>query len=651
MALSRKGLLRSSLRWMACTSYVVLVLAGCEEQMPTPAVVPVVTIAAGPRVSEGTAVQFTVRAEPAPEAHLVVSVSVTETGNMLSAPRPRTVTIRAGSKVGTLSVPTDNDEQDEPSSTVTATLTSGSGYTRGAARSASVTVIDDDQPPPPAVPEVTISSGAAVTEGTAVQFTVRADPAPAADLVVGVRLTESGSMLSVSPPRTVTITAGSRVATLSVPTIDDQQDEPDSRVTATLTSGSGYTLGITTTVSVTVVDDDEPPPAAVPEVTIASGSAVTEGTAVQFTVRAQPAPAAHLVVSVTLAETGNMLSAPRPTMVTITAGTRSATLIAHTVSDQQDEPDSTVTATLTGGTGYTLGSARTSSVTVVDDDEPAPVIPPEVTIDTGLVAVIEGTSLQFTVRAEPAPVTDLTVSVSVTETGDMLPASSPNSVRIAAGDTAETLVVTTVADEVDEADSTVTATVISGTGYALGSANSASVTVADDDATPLPVIRLLSVSPMEVQPNDRLHITLSMEAQSDPPDIHGEVRVYEWQVATIPFFFHGVPGRQTETLTYDLGRSGPVVGPPLDCHPPVLVRLLEPSSEYHQFIVGEPAELLVPVNHPDLPPCPTAPSGPGGPTGPDGPSGPGGPTGPGGPSGPGGDPDDPGEPGGDRVPR
>ena len=304
---------------------------------------------------------------------------------------------------------------------------------------------------------------ARVSEGTAVQFTVRADPAPAADLVVGVRLTESGSMLSVSPPRTVTITAGSRVATLSVPTIDDQQDEPDSRVTATLTGGTGYTLGTATPASVTVADDDKPP-AAVPEVTIASGSAVTEGMALQFTVRAQPAPATHLVVNVTLTETGNMLSAPRPRTVTIIAGTNSATLSAHTVNDQQDEPASSVTATLSSGTGYTLGSARTASVTVLDDDEPAPVNPPEVTIETGLVAVIEGTALQFTVRAEPAPVTDLPVSVSVTETGDMLPASSPNSVRIAAGDTAATLVVTTVADEVDEADSTVTAMVISGTG-------------------------------------------------------------------------------------------------------------------------------------------------------------------------------------------
>ena len=456
-------------------------------------------------------------------------------------------------------------------------------------------------PAPAAVPAVTIAAGPRVSEGTAVQFTVRADPAPEAHLVVSVSVTETGSMLSAPRPRTVTIRAGSKVGTLSVHTDNDEQDEPSSTVTATLTSGSGYTRGAARSASVTVIDDDDPPPPAVPEVTITSGSAVTEGTAVQFTLRAQPAPAAHLVVNVTLTETGNMLSAPRPRTVTITAGTNSATLSAHTDGDQQDEPDSRVTATLTSGTGYTLGSARTAGVTVLDDDEPAPVIPPEVTIETGLVAVIEGTALQFTVRAEPAPVTDLAVSVSVTETGDMLPVSRRNSVRIATGDTAATLVVTTVADEVDEPDSTVTATVIGGTGYTLGSATSANVTVTDDDATPLPVVRLLSVSPMELQEYDRLHITLSMEAQSDPPDIGGEVRVYEWQVATIPFFFHGVPGRQTETLTYDLGGFGPGGIPlNLDCVPPVVIRLLESRSDV--YIVGEPAELHVPVDHPGLAP-------------------------------------------------
>ena len=94
------------------------------------------------------------------------------------------------------------------------------------------------------VPAVTIAPGASpVTEGAAVQFTVEATPAPAADLPVSVTVTEAGARLLAAAPRTVTLPAGATVATLTLPTAADAAPEPDSAVTATVTAGRGYTLG------------------------------------------------------------------------------------------------------------------------------------------------------------------------------------------------------------------------------------------------------------------------------------------------------------------------------------------------------------------------------------------------------------------------
>ena len=356
-------------------------------------------------VVEGTTLQFTVRAAPAPAVDLPVTVNLTETGAVVAGPLSRTVTIRVGSDAALLTVDTIDDEQDEPASTVTVALAGGPGYALGAPALVSVVVTDNDEPeqlvvtPPDTVsPVVTITTvTAAVTEGTAVEFALHAVPAPAADLEVNLAVTESGSMLTTAPPGTVTIAAGSGTAGLTLQTVDDADDEPDATVTVMLTAGSGYTLGGETSASVTVADDDEP---VVPEITIAAAaSSVTEGMAAEFTLSADPAPAATLAVSVVLTVTGGASPATlqqgaqtvtvpsgdstTPVTVTIAAGASSARLTAATAGDDVDGPDRTLTATVSPGSGYTLGSMASASVTVLDDDEPTE---PEPTVGFAYVA-------------------------------------------------------------------------------------------------------------------------------------------------------------------------------------------------------------------------------------------------------------------------
>ena len=447
---------------------------------------PQVTIAAdGDPVTEGEAVSFTVTAMPPPTADLVVRVTVTETGDTLPASVPENVTIAAGLTTETLQVTTVDDTASESDSTVTATLTAGTGYTLGSSSSATVTVTDNDQP------QVTIAADAdPVTEGGAVSFTVTAMPPPAADLVVRVTVTETGDTLRASVPENVTIAAGQTSATLQVTTVDDTASESDSTVTATLTAGTGYTIGSSSSAAVTVTDNDQP------QVTIAAdGDRVTEGEAVSFTVTAMPAPAADLVVRVTVTETEDTLPASVPENVTIAAGLTTATLQVETVNDTADEPDSTVTATLTAGTGYTIGSTSSAEVTVADNDTrasppPRPLPPatpelPHVTITAGQARVTEGQSVAFTVRANPAPSTNKVVRVTVTETGNTGVAGT-RTMTIGAGTTSAALEISTVDDTTDEPDSRVTATVNRGTGYTVARPSSAKATVADNDATAQP---------------------------------------------------------------------------------------------------------------------------------------------------------------------
>ena len=364
--------------WTALLGAVVLLgLAGCSSPGPGRPV-PVVTIAPGASpVTEGTAVQFTVRAAPAPAQDLAVSVTVTDAGARLAAAAPQTVTIPAGATAATLTLPTTADAEAEADSAVTATVAAGTGYAPGTPSSAAVTVTDAAAPPSMPVPVVTIAAvSSAVAEGTAVVFALTAAPAPAAELAVSVTVTESGAMLAQPGPRQATFAAGAGSATLTLATIDDAAAEPDSRVTATVTAGSGYTPGAgMATASVRVTDAGQPQPQPLPVVTLAAVvDQVTEGTPARFTVSADRTPAADLAVNVAVTGGAGMLSGVPPASVTIRAGAAAAVLTLETDDDTEVEEASTVTVSLQPGTGYEVGVPGSAGVRVVDDDR-VPLVP------------------------------------------------------------------------------------------------------------------------------------------------------------------------------------------------------------------------------------------------------------------------------------
>ena len=110
-----------------------------------------------------------------------------------------------------------------------------------------------------AVPVVSIAAPATtpVTEGTGLSFTLTRTGATDAALTVNVSVTESGATLGASPPTTATFAEGSANATLSVPTVDDTTVEAASTVTATVTTGTGYTVASSASSAQGVVESED----------------------------------------------------------------------------------------------------------------------------------------------------------------------------------------------------------------------------------------------------------------------------------------------------------------------------------------------------------------------------------------------------------
>ncbi len=454
-----------------------------QQTQQTPPPTPEVNITSAAGGTEGSNVTFTVSANPAPTVNLAVSVTVATSGDYGVTAGSRTVTIAGGTSSKTLTLPTTDDSTDEADGSVTLTLNGGSGYTVGQFSSETAQVQDDDdpqqqQPPQPVViPVVSVTGGSGVTEGGNASFTVTANPAPASALSVSVTVTASGDYGATTGSRTVAIPTGGS-ATFTVATTDDGNDEADGSVTATVNAGNGYTVSaLQGTTTVSVADDD------VPVVSISGGSGVTEGGDASFTITASPVPAADLTVNVTVSASGDYGATTGQRTVTVPT-TGSATLAVGTTDDGNDEADGSVTATLVDGADYDLGTNQAATVSVSDDDVPVVSI-------SGGNGVTEGGDASFTITASPVPAADLTVNVTVTASGDYGAATGSRTVSIPTGGTA-TFTVATTDDGNDEADGSVTATLVDGADYDLGT-SSATVSVADDDDAP-PVETAITIS-------------------------------------------------------------------------------------------------------------------------------------------------------------
>ena len=366
-----------------------------------------------------------------------------------------------------------------------------------------------------------------VEAGQPVSYTVNASPAPTADLTVHVEFTHTGvEMAADLPPATITIDAGSDTAMLTVPTAT----VPGGTITASVTEGDGYKVGTagSASVSVTALPPTDggsttgpvtgqviprPRPQTNSVIINAVTPSVVEGNPVRFTVTAAPAPAKDLTLNVSVRETGpRRTTGTLPTSMTIPASTTSRELTLDTANDSVIERASTVTARLTGITSspspHSIGSPASATVTVTDDDGSLEYL---VILRAVRSSVVEGSPVRFRVTTEPAPAEDLTLNVSVMETGPTrTPDPLPTSVTILESTGGWLLGLTTTDDLVGHRAGTVTATltgVASGPArYSIGSPDSATVTVTDDDDLPTATIEL----PASVHENEILPITVHM---------------------------------------------------------------------------------------------------------------------------------------------
>ncbi|HBC87923.1 MAG TPA: hypothetical protein DCZ94_13295 [Lentisphaeria bacterium] len=326
--------------------------------------------------------------------------------------------------------------------------------------------------------------------------------------------------------------------TFTVAITGDSLDEANETVNITLSSVTGATLGTPSTAVLTITDDDPTPTVAF---TVASQSkAENGGTA---TITAQLSAASGQAVTVPFTVTGTATDPDDYTNtaspISISAGTTTKTITITIADDATVESSETVIVTMGTPTNATKGAITDHTLTITDNDSTASGI---IALSSATYSVAEnGGTATITVSRTgggtgAASVQYATSNGTATAGSDYT--TKTGTLNWADGDSAsKTFAVSITNDSLDEADETVSITLSNISGASLGTPNTASLTITDDDAAP--TVNFTAASQSKAENGGTATITAQLSAASG-------------QAVTVPFTVSGTaanPGDYTITTS------------------------------------------------------------------------------------------------------
>ncbi|BAY20472.1 putative peptidase [Calothrix sp. NIES-2100] len=399
------------------------------------------------------------------------------------------VTFAAGSSTANIDITLIDDLEFEGNETVVLSLATSADYDLGTVNTATANIADNDKP------TITISAtdnNAGETSATAVanpgQFTLtrtgNTDSALTVNYTITGTATNGTDYNALS--NSVTFAAGSSTANVDIIPIDDVLLENTETVVLTLATATDYILGTAKAATLNIVDNDKS------TITISAtdnnaGETITGQTANpgRFTLTRTVNTASALTVNYTITGTAtngtdyNSLT----NSVTFAAGSSTAFIDITPIDDLEFEGNETVVLTLATSTNYNLGTAKTATLNIVDNDKPTISISATDDNASETLTTEVANPGQFTLTRTGNTASALTVNYTVAGTATNGTDYNPltNSVTFAAGSSTAIINITPIDDLANENTETVVLTLATGTNYNLGTANTATVNIADND--------------------------------------------------------------------------------------------------------------------------------------------------------------------------
>ena len=403
-----------------------------------------------------------------------------------------TLTFSALAMMQTIRVPIIDDDLDEAVEAFTIALRNSNVAIEDG--KATGVIADND------LPVVSVAAdSAAVEEGETAVFTLTRIGDLTVSLKVPVRVTERGAFLAAGAPTEATFAANAETTTFLVATDDDERDEADGAVTATITSGPTHRVGDATSATVPVIDND---------VTVTGGVTVTptalavlEGGSANYTVVLTSKPTADVTIAIQVPEDAEV--SIDETALTFTAENwktpQTVTVIAAQDVDAVDD-DPVVLRHVVSGGNYDSVTAASVAVVILEDDMP--------TLLIADAAAAEGDGeIVFQVRLSVASSKTVTTEYA-TGTGTATKGEdyegTKGKLTFPALETEQTIRVPIIDDDLDEAAEAFTVMLINTTNATI-EASKATGVIADDD---LPVVSA-AADPTAVEEGEAVTFTLT----------------------------------------------------------------------------------------------------------------------------------------------
>ena len=392
-----------------------------------------------------------------------------------------------GQDVTVTGVNDDVDNADDARNIAIRHGIAGGGYDAVTVADVAVSVIDDDGV------GVTLSDAPVeVTEaGGTATYRIRLNSQPSGAVTITPQSADE-SAATVSGPLTFTATNWQTPQTVTVTGVNDDLDNADDARTTTVRhgiAGGGYDGIVAADVAVTITDDDGVGVTlsdAPVEVTEAGGTAT-------YRIRLNSQPSGEVTITPQSADE-SAATVSGPLTFTATNWQTPQTVTVTGVNDDLDNADDARTTTVRhgiAGGGYDGIVAADVAVTITDDDGVG------VTLSDAPVEVTEaGGTATYRIRLNSQPSGEVTITPqSADESAATV--SGPLTFTATNWQTPQTVTVTGVNDDLDNADDARTTTVrhgIAGGGYDGIVAADVAVTITDDDGVGV----TLSDAPVEV---------------------------------------------------------------------------------------------------------------------------------------------------------
>ena len=411
------------------------------------------------------------------------------------------VTFAAGQSTAVVTIDPTADSTLEPNETVLLVMAAGSDYVVGTTSVVTSIILNDDQEV-----SVRVSPGSITEDGTAnlvytFTRTGATSAALTANFTVGGTATftsdysQTGASTFTASSGTVAFTAGQLSKVVTINPTADTTIESDELVSLRLNVSTNYTIGAAGTATGIIVNDDPRITLAIAPATIVENGSTnsvytftrTGSTSSPLTVHF------HVGGTATFGADYSVLGAASFSesdgTVTFAVGQATKTVTIDPTGDTAFESNETVSLTVSPEPNYVVGttSAITSTITNDDTEVNVSVSPTNGVTENGSPNLIytftrrgpanSALSVNFTIGGTATFATDY----SQTGADSFNATSGLGTVTIAAGQTTKQVTINPTGDTLPELDETVVLTVTSKPAYSVGTSNSATGTIINDD--------------------------------------------------------------------------------------------------------------------------------------------------------------------------